>query len=188
MRPPTLERNRPRVEAVLGDITQEMTDAVVNAANRELVGGGGVDGAIHRAAGARRLAEALRPLAPCEPGEVRVTPGFALPARYILHTVGPIYRDGRHGEAAILEACYRNCLATADALRLASIAFPAIATGVYGFPPAQAARIAVRTVTQTPTVHVRRVRLVAFDRPTYELYQAALAGIDAEDDISGDDV
>ncbi len=165
-----------RIEAVLGDITVETTEAIVNAANRWLAGGGGVDGAIHQAAGERQLREACAPLAPCEPGEVRVTSGFALKARYILHTVGPVYRDGRHGEPEVLAACYRNCLAVADGLSVSSIAFPAISAGVYGYPADEAAGIAVTTVLGTETQSVREIHLVAYDRRMYDLYRRLLEG------------
>lgn len=163
------------IEVVLGDITAQETDAIVTAANESLLGGGGVDGAIHRAAGPR-LAEAGAAIAPCEEGDAMATPAFDLdpPVRHIIHTVGPVWEDGSHGEAEILASCYRRSLQVADELGARSIAFPAIATGVYGFPPEQAAQIAVRTLRTTPTA-VRQVRLVAFDQTTRDLLQAALA-------------
>ncbi|MFD7730386.1 macro domain-containing protein [Kitasatospora phosalacinea] len=165
-----------RIEVVLGNITGQDTDALVTAANESLLGGGGVDGAVHRAAGPR-LAEAGGALAPCEPGDAVATPAFDLfpPVRHVIHTVGPVWDGGGHGEAETLASCYRRCLAAADGLGAASVAFPAIATGVYGFPADLAARIAVDTLTTTPTA-VTLVRLVAFDRPSHDLLHAALTG------------
>jgi O-acetyl-ADP-ribose deacetylase len=160
----------PRIEAVRGDITQEQVDAIVNAANPSLRGGGGVDGAIHRAAGPR-LAEAGAALAPCEPGDAKATPAFDLdpPVRHVIQTVGPVWHGGEQGEPAILESCYRRCLQVATALEVKSIAFPAISTGVYGYPPELAADVAVQTLRTTHT-RVEFVRLVAFDDFTYQLY------------------
>jgi O-acetyl-ADP-ribose deacetylase (regulator of RNase III) len=164
-----------RLEATLGDITEETVDAVVNAANQGLAGGGGVDGAIHRAAGARQLQEACRAIGGCATGDAVATPGFALPARWIIHAVGPRYRDGAHGEPELLASCYRRCLEVADELGAASIAFPAISTGIYGYPAAEAARIAVSTLRETPT-SVELARLVAFDQATLRLYEEELRG------------
>jgi O-acetyl-ADP-ribose deacetylase len=163
------------IEVVLGDITREQTDAVVTAANESLTGGGGVDGAIHRVAGPR-LAEAGAAIGPCAPGDAMATPAFDLgpPVRHVIHTVGPIWEGGTHGEAGVLASCYRRCLRLADELGVRSIAFPAIATGVYGFPAGEAARIALSTIAATPTT-VREVRLVAFDETTRELLAAELA-------------
>ncbi len=159
---------------VLGDITGEDVDAIVNAANESLMGGGGVDGAIHRAAGPR-LARAGAAVAPCPPGEAVATPAFDLdpPVRHVIHTVGPIWKGGHHDEAAVLASCYRRSLQVADQVGARSVAFPAISTGIYGFPPEQAARIAVATIRATPT-KVERVRLVAFDGTTRDLLVAAL--------------
>jgi len=153
------------IDVVLGDITAEDVDAIVTAANESLAGGGGVDGAIHRAAGPR-LAEAGAMIGPCEPGDAMATPAFDLdpPVGHVIHTVGPVWEGGGYGEADILASCYRRSLEVADGLRARSVALPAIATGVYGFPPEQAAQIAVRTIRSTPT-SVERVRLVAFDEP-----------------------
>ena len=159
----------PRVEAVRGDITAQDTDAIVNAANRQLKGGGGVDGAIHRAAGASELHAACAQLGGCDPGEAKATPGFGLEARWIVHTVGPVWSGGTRGEPDILASCYRRVLEVAAELGARSVAFPAISTGVYGYPPELAAEVAVSTVTASDT-SVELVRLVAFDRPTYELY------------------
>ncbi|QKW23864.1 macro domain-containing protein [Kitasatospora sp. NA04385] len=163
-----------RIEVVLGDITEQDTEAVVTAANESLLGGGGVDGAIHRAAGPR-LAEAGGALAPCAPGDAVATPAFDLfpPVRYVIHTVGPVWDGGGYGEAEVLASCYRRCLAVADRLGVSALAFPAIATGVYGFPPDLAARIAVDTLTTTPT-GLALIRLVAFDAPSRDLLRAAL--------------
>ncbi|MEV0733028.1 O-acetyl-ADP-ribose deacetylase [Polymorphospora sp. NPDC050346] len=163
-----------RIEVVLGDITEEDVDAVVTAANESLLGGGGVDGAIHRAAGPR-LAEAGAALAPCLPGEAVATPAFDLGPRirHVIHTVGPVWEGGDHGEAELLASCYRRGLAVADEIGARSVAFPAIATGVYGFPPDRAARIAVATIRETAT-EVEQVRLVAFDAATRDLLAAAL--------------
>ena len=157
-----------------GDITREQVDAVVNAANQALGGGGGVDGAIHRAAGAAELHAACAELGGCATGDVKATPGFALPARWIIHAVGPRYRDGKHGEPELLASCYRRSLEVADELGAKSVAFPAISTGIYGYPREDAARIAVETLRSTPT-EVQLARLVAFDDETLRLYEELLA-------------
>ncbi|WP_410821034.1 O-acetyl-ADP-ribose deacetylase [Micromonospora sp. 050-3] len=166
----------PVVEVVRGDITSEDVDAVVTAANESLLGGGGVDGAVHRAAGPR-LAQAGAALAPCDPGDAVATPAFDLdpPIRHVIHTVGPVWEGGGYGEADVLASCYRRSLAVADEIGARSVAFPAIATGVYGFPADQAAKIAISTISATPTT-VERVRLVAFDDATCDLLTAALQG------------
>jgi O-acetyl-ADP-ribose deacetylase (regulator of RNase III) len=164
----------PEIEVVVGDITRENVDAIVNAANESLLGGGGVDGAIHRAAGPQ-LSKAGAAIAPCDPGDAKATPAFNLdpPVKHVIHTVGPIWDGGAYGEADVLASCYRRSLEVADELGVRTIAFPAIATGVYGYPPDQAARIAVSTIRATPT-KVERVRLVAFDDRTRDLLVAAL--------------
>lgn len=164
-----------RVEAVRADITSESVDAIVNAANPSLLGGGGVDGAIHRAAGPELL-EACRALAGCPTGEAKATPGFALPARWVIHTVGPVWRGGSAGEAELLASCYRRSLEVAGELGARTVAFPAISTGIYGYPAEEAATIAVDTVRSTPTPVelVRLVRLVAFDDGMLRRYQRAL--------------
>jgi len=163
-----------RIEAVRGDITREHVDAIVNAANQSLAGGGGVDGAIHRGAGADDLHAACAALGGCPTGEAKATPGFGLAARWIIHAVGPRYRDGRHGEPTLLTSCYRRSLQVADDLGARSVAFPAISTGIYGYPPDEAATIAVDTIRTTST-SVDVVRLVAFDELTLRLYEERLA-------------
>ena len=163
----------PRLEAARGDITAERVDAIVNAANSGLRGGGGVDGAIHRAAGHELLRAACREIGGCPPGQAVVTPGFALPARYIIHTVGPVWRGGREGEPETLAACYRHSLEMADEIGVTSIAFPAISTGVYGYPPDLAAAVAVTTVGAAAT-DVSLVRFVAFDEATFGIYRTLL--------------
>jgi O-acetyl-ADP-ribose deacetylase len=159
---------------VVGDITAVDTDAIVNAANASLLGGGGVDGAIHRAAGPELL-EHCRTLGGCQVGEAKVTPGFGLPARWIIHTVGPRWRGGGHGEAGLLASCYRSSLARADEVGARSVAFPAIATGLYGYPVAEAASVAVGTVQRTPT-DVASIVFVCFDAGNRGAYEAALTG------------
>jgi O-acetyl-ADP-ribose deacetylase (regulator of RNase III) len=161
-----------RIEAVQGDITKQRVDAIVNAANSSLLGGGGVDGAIHRAAGPRLL-EACRPLGGCPAGEARATPGFDLAASWVIHTVGPVWRGGGAGEPALLASCYRSSLEVAAGLGARSVAFPAISTGVYGYPPDAAARVAIETLREAST-DVDLVRLVAFDQRTLGLYQELL--------------
>ncbi|MEM9714670.1 MAG: O-acetyl-ADP-ribose deacetylase [Actinomycetota bacterium] len=161
----------PDVTAWRGDITTLAVDAIVNAANSTLLGGGGVDGAIHRAAGPDLLA-ACRSLGGCPTGEAKATPGFGLAARWVIHTVGPVWHGGDAGEADLLASCYRRSLEVAVELGARSIAFPAISTGVYRFPRALAAEIAVRETTTSPAVD--EIVLVAFDDPTFELYEAAL--------------
>jgi O-acetyl-ADP-ribose deacetylase (regulator of RNase III) len=164
----------PEIETWRGDITQLAVDAIVNAANESLLGGGGVDGAIHRAAG-RDLLHACRELGGCPTGEARTTPGFRLPARWVIHTVGPVWQGGAYGEESLLASCYRQSLAEADRVGARTVAFPAISTGVYGFPRERAAEIAVRTLRETPTL-VERVTLVAFDGATASLYARLLEG------------
>lgn len=163
----------PRLEAAAGDITAERVDAIVNAANRGLRGGGGVDGAIHRAAGAGRLQAACRAIGECPQGEAVVTEGFDLPARFIIHTVGPVWRGGDAGEDDTLASCYRSSLALADEIGARSLAFPAISTGVYGYPPEKAAEVAVAAVRATDT-EVTLVRFIAFDRATLGHYTRLL--------------
>ncbi len=163
-----------RIEAVIGDITKQQVDAVVNAANSALAGGGGVDGAIHRAAGADQMHEACARLGGCPTGDAKATPGFGLAAKWVIHAVGPRYRDGRHGEADALASCYRRSKEVAEVLGAASIAFPAISTGIYGYPPEEAAHVAVQTLKGLESKIVMLVRLVAFDEYTLSLYQREL--------------
>ena len=162
----------PQLDVVLGDITEQQVDAVVNAANTSLLGGGGVDGAIHRAAGPELL-EACRPLGGCDTGDAKVTDGFGLPATWIIHAVGPSWRGGDDGEPEMLASCYRNALARADEIGAHTVAFPAISTGIFGYPLDEATDIAVRTVRSTPT-SVQSVRFVCFDQRTLAAYERAL--------------
>lgn len=152
-----------------GDITKLAIDAIVNAANSSLLGGGGVDGAIHRAAGPQLL-EACRLLGGCETGDAKTTPGFLLPAKWVIHTVGPVWSDGLHGEPDLLASCYRRSIEEAVRVGAAAVAFPAISTGVYRFPRPLAADIAVDTLRSAEAPSIREVTLVAFDPETYELY------------------
>ncbi|EFG64907.1 macro domain-containing protein [Streptomyces sp. SPB074] len=170
------ERKRPELTVVRGDLTRQEVDALVNAANSSLQGGGGVDGALHRAAGPA-LALAGRDVAPCRPGDAKATPAFRLspPVRHIIHTVGPVRHGGGDGERETLASCYRRCLEVADGLGdVTSMAFPSISTGIYGFPADEAATIAVHTLRTTPT-RVTAIRLVGFDARGYEALRAAVA-------------
>lgn len=168
------------MDIVIADITQLELDAIVNAANPGLLGGGGVDGAIHRAAGpalldaCRRIPE-VAPGIRCPTGEVRITPGFALPARYVIHTVGPIWQGGDQGEADALASCYRQSIALAREYGLASIAFPAISCGVYGYPPEQAARVALSTVHEANDEAPIDIILCCFDIRMATVWRAAQA-------------
>ena len=158
-----------------GDITTYAVDAIVNAANCSLLGGGGVDGAIHRAAGKQLLAE-CRTLHGCETGKAKITKGYQLPAKYVVHTPGPIWRGGNHNEAQLLANSYRNSLAVAWEHGCRTVAFPSISTGVYHFPLEQAADIAVQTIAQFLQMHpdMERVTMVCFDRATYQAYERAV--------------
>lgn len=162
-----------RIEAVRGDITAEHVDAIVNAANETLLGGGGVDGAIHRAAGPALLEE-CRTLNGCAPGGAKLTDGYRLAAKHVIHTVGPRWRGGDAGEAQVLESCYLNCLALAERALLTSLAFPAISTGVFGYPLEAATAIAVRTVRSHRARHLQLIRFVCFDESTLAAYRALL--------------
>ena len=165
-------RTGPQIEARLADITTLEVDAIVNAANSRLMGGGGVDGAIHRAAGESQLSAACAELGGCEPGDAKATPGFRLKARWIIHAVGPVWRGGNNGEIEILASCYRRSLEIADELGASSVAFPSISTGAYGFPAQLAARTAVTTIRQTLT-QVQFVLLV-------DVYPKTLRSIQSE--------
>ena len=164
-----------RIEIIQGDITKQAVDAIVNAANCSLLGGGGVDGAIHRAAGPELLAE-CRTLHGCETGKAKITRGYRLPAKYIIHTPGPVWRGGTHREDELLASCYRSCLALADENGCKTVDFPSISTGVYAFPVERAAGIAIRTIGAFLADHpaVERVRMVCFDSRTRAAYEAAL--------------
>ena len=165
-----------RLEIIQGDITKSDVDAIVNAANTTLLGGGGVDGAIHRAAGPQLLEE-CRTLHGCRTGEAKITRGYRLPARHVIHTPGPRWRDGQHGEPELLASCYRNCLRLASENGCHTVDFPSISTGIYHFPLDQAAQIAVREITAYLADHpeITRVRMVCFDSRTRAAYAAALA-------------
>ena len=164
-----------RISIVEGDITKLDVDAIVNAANESLLGGGGVDGAIHRAAGPKLLAE-CRTLGGCPTGEAKITKGYNLRARHVIHTVGPVWHGGKHDEDELLARCYRNSLALAEKHGLRSIAFPAISTGVYGFPVDRAARVAVREVQSflEESQTLEKVLLVCFGKEAYECFHQAL--------------
>jgi O-acetyl-ADP-ribose deacetylase (regulator of RNase III) len=166
------------IRLVRDDITRQDVDAIVNAANSTLLGGGGVDGAIHAAAGPELLDECRR-LGGCGTGEAKLTHGYGLPARWVIHTVGPVWHGGEHGEAALLARCYRNSLKLAVKHGLRTIAFPSISTGAYRFPVGPAARIAVDEVRRFVSAHpdaVAEIRFVCFDQATYDEYRHVLAG------------
>ncbi|WP_125114535.1 O-acetyl-ADP-ribose deacetylase [Agathobaculum sp. Marseille-P7918] len=165
-----------RLQIIQGDITKCQTDAIVNAANTSLLGGGGVDGAIHRAAGPELLAE-CRTLGGCPTGEAKATKAYRLPCRYVIHTPGPIWRGGKANEDQLLASCYRNCLAQASALGCKTVAFPSISTGVYHFPLQRAAHIAIQTISEYLQAHsdIQVVTMVCFDGASLAAYQQALA-------------
>ena len=165
-----------RLLTVLGDITKQRVDAIVNAANCSLLGGGGVDGAIHRAAGPELLAE-CRTLHGCETGKAKITKGYRLPAKHVIHTPGPVWHGGNKGETELLASCYRSCLELASENGCETVDFPSISTGVYHFPLDKAAAIASRTIKEYLEAHpeIERVRMVCFDSRTRAVYEAALA-------------
>ncbi|MCK6375649.1 MAG: O-acetyl-ADP-ribose deacetylase [Zoogloea sp.] len=171
--------NDGRISVCIGDITRQAVDAIVNAANSSLLGGGGVDGAIHRAAGPELTAHCAA-LGGCPTGEARITPGFRLPARYVIHTVGPLWRGGGYGEAALLADCYRNSLTLAAAHGVRTIAFPAISCGIYGYPADQAMRIAVTTCREVQARQdlPEEILLMAFDQRMNSLLSEILRGGD----------
>jgi len=164
-----------RLAVIDGDITRQRVEAIVNAANTSLLGGGGVDGAIHRAAGPELLAE-CRALGGCATGQAKITRGYKLPARWVIHTVGPVWRDGNHGEDELLASCYRSCFALVEQHGIKTVAFPSISTGAYGFPMDRAARIAVRETKQflERNRSVEQVRLVCFGAGALQIYRSAV--------------
>ncbi|MCX6120782.1 MAG: O-acetyl-ADP-ribose deacetylase [Ignavibacteriales bacterium] len=163
-----------RLSIVQGDITTQVVDAIVNAANNSLLGGGGVDGAIHHAAGPNLLEE-CRTLGGCETGGAKITKGYNLSVKFVIHTVGPIWQGGDHHEDKLLASCYRNCFALARKHHIGTIAFPSISTGVYRFPVERASRLALREIIQEleTNTNLKRVIIVCFDRGTYETYISA---------------
>ena len=167
-----------RIQVIQGDITRQTCDAIVNAANTSLLGGGGVDGAIHRAAGPDLLAE-CRTLYGCETGKAKITKGYRLPARYVIHTPGPIWHGGDRNEPALLASCYRSCLELAEANGCQTVCFPSISTGVYHFPLNQAAGIAIETIAAFLASHAApaQVTMVCFDSRTKAAYDQALAAL-----------
>lgn len=170
-----------RIQIILGDITKQSVDAIVNAANCSLLGGGGVDGAIHRAAGPELLAE-CRTLNGCRTGEAKITKGYKLPAKYVIHTPGPVWHGGNKNEPELLANCYRNCLTLASENGCKTVDFPSISTGVYHFPLDKASAIAINTIAEYLSSHpeIERVRMVCFDGRTAEYYEAALAALEVK--------
>lgn len=166
-----------RIKVVTGDITRQDVDAIVNAANQSLLGGGGVDGAIHRAAGPK-LIEECRTLGGCATGDAKITRGYNLPAKHVIHAVGPRWRGGAHGEAELLASCYRNCFALSVENGIRTIALPAISTGIYGYPLEEATKIAIRETREflRSDSAIDRVVFVCFDERTREVYERELDG------------
>ena len=164
-----------RIEIIQGEITKQAVDAIVNAANTSLLGGGGVDGAIHHAAGPELLAE-CRTLHGCETGKAKITKGYRLPAKHVIHTPGPVWHGGAHGEDALLASCYRSCLTLAAENGCRTVDFPSISTGVYHFPLERAAGVALREIAAFCETHpeLERVRMVCFDERTRRVYEEAL--------------
>jgi O-acetyl-ADP-ribose deacetylase (regulator of RNase III) len=177
MREPPPAKNDPRskIDIVCGDITKLDADAIVNAANTTLLGGGGVDGAIHRAAGPELLGE-CRPLGGCRPGEAKITRGYRLPARFVIHTVGPIWRGGEHDEARTLANCYRNSLKLAVENEIKTLAFPAISCGAYGYPIEEAAQIAFKATRELLAINgeLQKVIFIVWGEAVHDAYREAL--------------
>jgi O-acetyl-ADP-ribose deacetylase (regulator of RNase III) len=170
---------RDRIDVILGDITEQKVDAIVNAANSSLLGGGGVDGAIHRAAGPQ-LRQECQTLGGCETGDAKITKGYDLPAKWVIHTVGPVWQGGLHHEAELLARCYRNCMALAEKYDIKTIAFPSISTGAYGFPLDKAAHIAIYEIVTMlrQSDAIEQVTIVCFSDEAYQVYSRELAAFD----------